>query len=540
MRMPKVIWVVIACIGVLSGSGCGPPNMMKNAEAAYRTGNFTEALKLYRNLAEQGNAVAQYKLGYMYFLGQGTQKNDQEAARWTRRAAEQGHAAAQLSLGLMYKNGEGVAISSAEAVRWIRKAAEQGLPEAQAEEDYEKLLAGARRGGLLAQYKLGIHYQNSAQYKKAKEWFLRAAKRGHAAAQSRLGGMYLEGQDVPRDYDQAMGWFQKAARQEDVVAQANLGRMYQEGLGVPKNDAKAIRWYQKAADRGSAFAQDRMGEFHQRGGDVLRILPPEAIHTYTIKKGELTATFGDTTAHPQGARGGYSGCWRLISIHDTANAFRDIYAGLIYKGVRGGTGVRIKRLTSESVELSRKKEDGFHRVVYTLRAPYYIDIVCEWTPAGNVETTKSLVFASYISRPSDPDIYFRSGRKWHRASGMIYAPASSKALHEEGRDVVSGVVPVAAARFEEPFYYGLTRKMTLIFMFDNLEQTRFFVAPTGGGGPFAPAWDWVYRIEKPRAGKTYQFRIRIVYKPFVSPRDCRREYRRWLKTLQRNGSAATD
>ena len=53
-------------------------------------------------LAEQGNADAQYNLGVMYDNGQGVRQDYAEAARWYRKAAEQGNAKAQYNLGSMY------------------------------------------------------------------------------------------------------------------------------------------------------------------------------------------------------------------------------------------------------------------------------------------------------------------------------------------------------------------------------------------------------------------------------------------------------
>ncbi len=38
---------------------------------AYYRGDYATALRIFRQLAEQGNASAQYNLGVMYFRGQG-------------------------------------------------------------------------------------------------------------------------------------------------------------------------------------------------------------------------------------------------------------------------------------------------------------------------------------------------------------------------------------------------------------------------------------------------------------------------------------
>ena len=49
--------------------------------------------------AEQGDAEAQYKLGFMYEGSDSVPEDYAEAAKWYRKAAEQGHVEAQYGLG---------------------------------------------------------------------------------------------------------------------------------------------------------------------------------------------------------------------------------------------------------------------------------------------------------------------------------------------------------------------------------------------------------------------------------------------------------
>ena len=63
---------------------------------------------LVRMAAEQGNARAQYNLGYAYDKGKGVVKDQREAVRWYRMAAKQGDADAQFNLGCIRQLGEGV------------------------------------------------------------------------------------------------------------------------------------------------------------------------------------------------------------------------------------------------------------------------------------------------------------------------------------------------------------------------------------------------------------------------------------------------
>lgn len=100
---------------------------LENAEAAYERGDYATALTVFRPLATQGNASAQYRLGFMYFNGQGVVRDSAESQKWYRLAAAQGHAGAQNDLGARnYQNREYL-----EALNWYRLAAAQGYASAQ-------------------------------------------------------------------------------------------------------------------------------------------------------------------------------------------------------------------------------------------------------------------------------------------------------------------------------------------------------------------------------------------------------------------------
>jgi TPR repeat protein len=83
-------------------------------------------LELLISCANEGDAVAQYKLGEMYKEGtSGVSSNPEMAIYWYEKAAKQGDTRAMSALGMMYSSGQGV--KNAEmAVYWYEKAAEQG------------------------------------------------------------------------------------------------------------------------------------------------------------------------------------------------------------------------------------------------------------------------------------------------------------------------------------------------------------------------------------------------------------------------------
>ncbi len=107
---------------------------LKNGVDALNRGEYEDAYKVLRPLAEQGNAEAQFYMGHMYLTGQGVTKDPTEAARWYRLAAEQGNSDAEHRLGLMYYEmymDSGVPQDRQEAEEWFLRAAKQGHLDAQ-------------------------------------------------------------------------------------------------------------------------------------------------------------------------------------------------------------------------------------------------------------------------------------------------------------------------------------------------------------------------------------------------------------------------
>ena len=93
---------------------------------AAQAGDFQTALKEWKPLADQGLAIAQHNLGWMYANGEGVAEDDAEAVGWYRLAADQGDANAQNNLGWMYANGEGVLQDNVTAHMWFNIAGANG------------------------------------------------------------------------------------------------------------------------------------------------------------------------------------------------------------------------------------------------------------------------------------------------------------------------------------------------------------------------------------------------------------------------------
>jgi TPR repeat protein len=98
----------------------------EKGNAAFQRGDYMTAMRLWRPLADQGDAKAQYEVGFLYSSGLLGKSNYAEAIRWWRLAADQHHEGAQYQLGYAYENGMGVMQNHTEALKWYCRAAEQG------------------------------------------------------------------------------------------------------------------------------------------------------------------------------------------------------------------------------------------------------------------------------------------------------------------------------------------------------------------------------------------------------------------------------
>lgn len=203
---------IFLALAAVSTAVAGP---FEDGFSAAGHGDYATALQLWRPLADQGNADAQFGLGVMYSTGQGVVQNFAEAVRWWRKAADQGNVGAQYNLGYSYDRGFGVPQDYHDAILWYERAALR---------PYVAPVSAATNGSNLAtmeaQIALGLLYKSghgvALNFLSAVQFFRTPADQGYAPAQYELGVMYFNGQGVPQDYVLAHMWFNLAAAQSDA------------------------------------------------------------------------------------------------------------------------------------------------------------------------------------------------------------------------------------------------------------------------------------------------------------------------------------
>ncbi|KAG0275727.1 hypothetical protein BGZ95_008438 [Linnemannia exigua] len=162
----------------------------------------------------------------------------------------------------------------------------------------ETMISQASAGDTAQQVALGDMYREWKDYKKAMEWYLKAAtlrttptttttttsatgesgkeargsKEGDLRAQYNIGFMYQYGEGVGRNFRTAVEWYDRAAKQGDGLAGYKAGKLRRDGLlyhsigtmhtlgkGVIQDSALVIGWFLKAAREGHLNTQNQLG-----------------------------------------------------------------------------------------------------------------------------------------------------------------------------------------------------------------------------------------------------------------------------------------
>ena len=170
------------------------------------------------------------------------------------KKAELGDAETQFSLGEIYyygryHNGFAVPKDYKKAAEWFTKAANQGNACA-----YIALMKMSPQGL--------VELENDEEIKLE---LLKKAEAGDAKAQFRLGEMYYYDQSVLQDYNKVIEWFTKSANQGNIDAQFALGDIYHHGLGVAQDYKKAAEWFTKAANQGNTHAYITLKKMSEQG-----------------------------------------------------------------------------------------------------------------------------------------------------------------------------------------------------------------------------------------------------------------------------------
>ena len=162
-----------------------------------------------------------------------------EAAEQLEQLAEDGDAYAQYIIGTAYRDGGLLIPDTVKAQKLLERAAKQEIDAAQ-----------YALGKLYLSDDADVHDSAKGIY-----WLKRSADNGNDFAAYRLGKEYLSGKNTIKDAETAVSYLRQAADNGSTYAQYLLGKLTLMGEGVPKDPDAAYEWFAAARDNGHAYAE---------------------------------------------------------------------------------------------------------------------------------------------------------------------------------------------------------------------------------------------------------------------------------------------
>lgn len=99
--MLKKMLVILFCLYATACATLKGPQVLQQGKVDFSAGNYKPAFHELLPLASEGNAEAQYAVGYMYYYGYGVAQDSDSGIFWMQKAAQQHNAAAEKALGLL-------------------------------------------------------------------------------------------------------------------------------------------------------------------------------------------------------------------------------------------------------------------------------------------------------------------------------------------------------------------------------------------------------------------------------------------------------
>ena len=313
--------------------------------------DYDKALEYYRKAADmghvealtglgqlyQGSAVSMLCLGFMYFSGDGVEKNIEESKKWllkageaglsygfsslvdlyymsedyskameySRKAADMGNGEAMCQIGLLYDSGKGVAKNIDTANQWYLKAGEAGFSYGytnladnyKSAKNYDKAIEYFHKAVEMGNEDairdeanfiktIADDYYSAEDNAKAMEYYLKAADKGNGGAMHLIAKIYFLGLGVSKDINAAKQWLQKAG-------EAGASSAYKDLAVIAQNEndyTKAMEYYLKAADMGNGEAMCRIGLLYDSGKGVTKNI--DTANQWYLKAGEAGLSYG--------------------------------------------------------------------------------------------------------------------------------------------------------------------------------------------------------------------------------------------------------
>lgn len=153
------------------------------------------------------------------------------------------------------------------------------------DEEAESVLSHKEKASLMWKYysdakKLLDRKSDNYNPTKAVEFLIESAKLGCGVAKYRLGKMFLQGKDVPKNVDYALRWLEESVSEDNEFTEYLLGKTYLKGEDVEQDLIHAEDLLRRSSAQGNKYAKYTLGKSLLDGELFLQNIP-EAIKLIT-------------------------------------------------------------------------------------------------------------------------------------------------------------------------------------------------------------------------------------------------------------------
>jgi len=280
-------------------------------------------------------------------------------------------------------------------------------------------------------------------------------------------------------------------------------------------------------------------------------------HFVALRRGPVTAVVVDNHAVDSDEcpkhRAGFSGLAVLRHSKRAENLFYPGVAGLNFEHIHDGTlaiererfeprkaAMELRLIDEHTVELyqpptphTKLESCGRYQILDDGTIEYTFECIPRAATFANGYI--GLFWASYLHQVESTAIHFRGVRVPGSSSGvpqpeLIRAASTRHGLESAHRPfaIAAGALPrhdpnfpltlvfnTSPYAYTEPWYYGVSHGFAYAQAFSAERQIWFSQSPdSGGAGEGNPAWDFAWFIPNYQVGRSYGFRMRVIYVPF--------------------------
>lgn len=257
---------------------------------AIQNGNEVLARKFFKMAADKGDEIALFNMGNLENAKSKQGVINKPAIELYTKSANKKYTPALVALGDIYASGIGAQVDYKKAEDYFIKAADLNSEDA------------VNRLALMYLLEDGIDSGDETENsKKTAELIKRVANKGNAQALYILSMMYENGYHVKKDSKKSMDLLNKSADRGHAEALFSLGYLYFMGHNVKQDNAKGLELMKKAGMAGYGDASNNVGMAYLKGEIITRdYKEAQKWLEQAVSQGSVLATHNIGLIHEKG------------------------------------------------------------------------------------------------------------------------------------------------------------------------------------------------------------------------------------------------